>query len=136
MLTNGFVTLSGNIFHFLCLLKTSPFDWNFSTNRIEITQKSIKHSLWTKLLSATMGIFLVFRTAESKQKGDTNNFLIAYIALLAFILYVIITSIIVIYTKDICILFNAMTDYFFKLQSKCTAFSLTLYGQILEVYIR
>jgi len=128
MLTNGFVTLSGNIFHFLCLLKTSPFDWNFSTNQIEITQKSIKHSLWTKLLSATMGIFLVFRAVESKQKRDANKFFIVYIALLAFILYVIITPIIVIYTKDICILLNVMTDYFVKLQSKCTALSQTLYS--------
>jgi len=125
MLTNGFVTLSGNIFHFLCLLKTSPFDWNFSTNRIEITQKSIKHSLWTKLLSATMGIFFVFRTVESKQRKDTNNFLIAYIALLGFILYVIITSVIVMYTKEICTLFNATKDFVVKLQSKwhkCTTF--------------
>jgi len=120
MLTKEFFALTGNLFHFLCLLKASPFDWNYKSNRMKTTPKSIRDFLWTKVLATAIGMSLVFRAVDCKLKGDNHNFFVVYCFVLVYLLYAIVTLIIVTYTKDICILYNAMLDYFFELQSKFT----------------
>jgi len=119
MLSKEYVALTGTIFHFLCLLKASPFDWNYKSNRIKVTSQSMKDFLWTKILTIAIGICLVFRAVDLQLKGDKHSFFVVYCFVLVYFLYAILTLIILTYTRDICNLYNAMTDYFFEIQSKC-----------------
>jgi len=117
MLTKKFMTLTGHTFHYLCRGWASPFDWNFKLQRLILTSVNLNHFILTRLITSLLGVFMTVRTIHCKLNKDNNLFLV-YTFVLMFLMNGVLTIVLIVYAKDVCVLYNALLDYYARLRSK------------------